>query len=82
MEELYLKSCPFCGSSALLKSSGFGVGTYYVTCGNPECEVSPSTSYYNTEKEAADVWNHREPSLEKLRKMKEFLSEKRGKEDD
>ena len=59
IDEKMLKPCPFCGKPARLVNYGFGISSCYITCSNEECDVVPSTRYYETEIEAMRVWNNR-----------------------
>ena len=54
-----LKPCPFCGEEAVLDY--FDDDEWYVYCPNLEgdCEIRPSTKFYQTKQEAIDVWNRR-----------------------
>ena len=56
-----LKPCPFCGGTANLYTviQPNGDKTYAVDCHNEGCDVSPSTSLFDTEYEAVAVWNRR-----------------------
>ena len=53
-----LKSCPFCGSRAILHERTDG---FYVDCASQFgiCKVLPATWIYKTEEEAIDAWNRR-----------------------
>ena len=70
-KDLYLKPCPFCGKPARIVSYGFGISSFYATCGNEHCEVGPSTKYYSDEKEAIEVWNNRPGDEELIEHAKE-----------
>ena len=54
-----LKSCPFCGGEAELDH--FDSDEWYICCANldGECEIRPSTRFYETKEEAIEAWNRR-----------------------
>ena len=53
-----LKSCPFCGDSALLE--GTGDNRFWIaSCVNIDCYVQPSTDTCSSKSEARASWNHR-----------------------
>lgn len=56
-----LKPCPFCGGAAKLKEVTIGstMSAYIVRCGDVDCGVRPSTSYFRLKKEAIKRWNRR-----------------------
>jgi len=74
--EITLKSCPFCGSEAFLKSDHQMSGQYHfwVKCSNPKCGVSPSCS--KTEKAATGAWNDRTPRQLKFSDVAEDITVK------
>lgn len=51
-----LKTCPFCGSKAILVHDNNG---YCVACCNRKCDVFPVTWYFKTVREAIEAWNRR-----------------------
>ena len=52
-----LKSCPFCGSDAVMTYSNKGFQVY---CSNDDCLLNNLEMYdKKTEQEAADTWNSR-----------------------
>lgn len=53
-----LKPCPFCGSSAVIRSNG--EYQYYVRCTNFDCSVHPTTYVMTTPEKAIAAWNRRE----------------------
>jgi len=63
--EAALDLCPFCGSSAVMRSNGwFNPKTgqkesayFWVKCTNKDCAVSPKSS--STQSGAIDAWNKR-----------------------
>ena len=55
---IQLKSCPFCGSDAVMNATVFGEWT--VCCINPECRCwDYGPNCYATKEEAAAAWNRR-----------------------
>ena len=61
-----LKSCPFCGSKAIVHT-WFAVDKklmYLVRCENDECRIQPTTDYHVSEEVVVREWNRREKSDE------------------
>lgn len=56
-----LKPCPFCGGDAKLRDTTYGnnISAYVVRCGNVDCDVRPTTSYFRVRKDAIERWNRR-----------------------
>lgn len=55
-----LKSCPFCGSEAVIRYSMDNHHQPYVTCDTPKCPgCNPYQWHYRTEEEAIEAWNRR-----------------------
>ena len=53
-----VKPCPFCGSEARLhEGEADDYIFYYVECNGEDCDAS--TSCYDTQEEALDMWNRR-----------------------
>ena len=56
-----IKSCPFCGSKAIVKD--FTGDEYYpgwaICCESSTCDVSSGTSIKDTKEEAISIWNTR-----------------------
>ncbi|HHY0551857.1 TPA: Lar family restriction alleviation protein [Vibrio parahaemolyticus] len=52
-----IKTCPFCQQAGFLEVDTDE--TYYVTCLNKACWVSPITKPFATKREAIIAWNHR-----------------------
>ena len=70
MNEIKLKTCPFCSSKAQINAIAINVKTnetkYTVICtGFDTCNVRPSTALANTPLIAAKMWNDRLPDLER-----------------
>lgn len=92
MNEIKLKTCPFCSSKAQINAITVNVKTnetkYTVICtGFDECNVRPSTSLADTPRIAAQMWNDRRPDYEReytLKAIRERLDylEKFSKEVD
>lgn len=57
MAVIELKPCPWCGSDAVLVKRG--VGRYFVSCGNEDCDVRPALRFYFKRKAAIEAWNRR-----------------------
>lgn len=69
MNEIKLKTCPFCSSKAQINAIAINVKTnetkYTVICtGFGECDVRPSTALADTPLIAAQMWNDRTPDME------------------
>lgn len=58
MNEIKLKSCPFCGGAAHLYNAG---DMCFVACDTIACDcpVNPWTGYVYDEAEAIEIWNRR-----------------------
>lgn len=70
MNEIKLKTCPFCSSRAQINAIAINVKTnetkYTVICtGFDECNVRPSTALADTPLIAAKMWNDRIPDLQR-----------------
>ena len=54
-----LNPCPFCGGEAEIDY--FDDDEWFVRCANLEgdCEICPSTRFYETREEAVEAWNRR-----------------------
>lgn len=70
MNEIKLKTCPFCSSRAQIEAIAINVKTnetkYAVICtGFDECDVRPSTALADTPLIAAKMWNERRPDNER-----------------
>lgn len=70
MNEIKLKTCPFCSSKAQINAIAINVKTnetkYTVICtGFDECNVRPSTALADTPLIAAKKWNDRLPDLQR-----------------
>ena len=87
MPKIELLNCPFCGSHAnLTKSKANASGTrmvYQVKCSDEKfnCPCSPMTKWFDSEDEAARVWNVRIISdamrnviIEKSKQMEKYLT--------
>ena len=84
MNEIKLKTCPFCSSKAQINAIAINVKTnetkYTVICtGFDECNVRPTTALANTPLIAAQMWNNRRPdyerkyTLDKIRERLDYL---------
>lgn len=55
-----LRRCPFCGGEAKIVFAE-EYKQWRIRCKNIDCDVRPSTSWFNNEEEAIDRWNRRKP---------------------
>ena len=72
MEEL--RSCPFCGEEAFCGHDAQG---WAVLCPSMQCDVSPTTTYHDSEEQAIAAWNTRTDSAlaKRMRVLEEALRE-------
>ena len=58
MDEIKLKSCPFCGAAGEVRQAG---NLWFVTCTNDtiSCPVRPWTGAFIDKYKAIKVWNRR-----------------------
>ena len=74
MSDIKLLPCPFCGGEAELNGRN---GEYYVDCnlqyGN--CACIPTTWGFETEEEAIEAWNTRNPIERIVKKLEEKADE-------
>ena len=65
MDDIKLKSCPFCGEKAILKRDR--IGLYCAKCTNCGCMTTFQFDFGEGEeaskRKAADVWNRREGAV-------------------
>lgn len=56
-----LKPCPFCGGKAVMHRSRHTNNRFVVYCSNKDekCKAEPCTNLFDTQEEAAEVWNRR-----------------------
>lgn len=78
MNEIKLKTCPFCSSKAQINAIAVNVKTnetkYTVICtGFDTCNVRPSTALADTPLIAAQMWNDRVP--DKMDYLEKFSRE-------
>ena len=59
MSEIKLLPCPFCGSPGVIRCIAMGVSPYFADCSNELCIAGDSRVSFQTEEEAAKVWNRR-----------------------
>ena len=58
-----LKPCPRCGKQAMFRRGSrawFSTPVYGVVCTGLRCELSSTSRFYDSRREAAAAWNRRE----------------------
>jgi len=63
MDEIKLKSCPFCGGIPDLWQEEHGY--WYIDCNHKYCKIKPEITIQKLEKnEAISIWNTRFPNAD------------------
>ena len=57
MSETKLKPCPFCGEEPFCGTDAQGWGV--ICTSMQQCDVSPTTTYHESEEDAVAAWNNR-----------------------
>lgn len=82
-----LRRCPFCGGEAKIVFAE-EYKQWRIRCKNIDCDIRPSTSWFNNEEEAIDRWNRRKTIDEIVEQLEEKADEANndwiayGREDD